>query len=157
MYTTHRWLNTSCRTLFDKCWPVVLWSHYNWYDRKCDEHYFFNLSHNWSLSRNCSISVKYLYCSVMVLQAEWEKVFWYAVTANGLITAALDYTFLIWSIGEIIIDREELKYSERNPSQCHSVHHKSHMDCPGIKPRLPWCTAGTELPQQWLCTYLEEI
>jgi hypothetical protein len=149
--------HTSCRTSFEKYWPVILWSHYNWDNRKYDEQYFLNLSRNWSISRNCSISVKYLCCSVTVCQAEWEKVLWYAVTADGLIAAALDYAFIIWSIGEIIIDREKLKYSERNPSHCHFVHHKSHMDCPGIKPRLPWCTAGTEPPELWLCTCWKEI
>jgi hypothetical protein len=158
MYTTHRWLNTQVwRTWFEKYWPVILWNHYNWDDRKYDEQYVLNLSHNWSISRNCNISVKHLCCSLTVLQAEWEKVLWYAVTANRLIAAALDYKCIIWSIGEIIIDRKKLKYSDRNPSQCHFVDHKSHTDCPGIKPRLPWCMAGTELPQLWLCTYWEEI
>jgi hypothetical protein len=29
------------------------------------------------------------------------------------------------------------KYWEKNHSQCHSVHHKSYVDYPGIKPELP--------------------
>jgi hypothetical protein len=31
------------------------------------------------------------------------------------------------------IDRVKPKYSGKNVSQCHIVHHKSHMDCPGIE------------------------
>jgi hypothetical protein len=32
------------------------------------------------------------------------------------------------------IDRGKPKYSEKNLSQCHFDHHKSHMDRPGIEP-----------------------
>jgi hypothetical protein len=34
------------------------------------------------------------------------------------------------------IDREKPKYSRKNLSQCQFVHHKSHMDWPGIEPSL---------------------
>jgi hypothetical protein len=36
------------------------------------------------------------------------------------------------------IDRVKPKYSGENLSQCHFVHHKSHMDWAGIEPRPPW-------------------
>jgi hypothetical protein len=35
------------------------------------------------------------------------------------------------------IDMGKPKYSEKNQSQCHTVHHKSHMDRPEIKPGPP--------------------
>jgi hypothetical protein len=35
------------------------------------------------------------------------------------------------------IDRGKPKYSEKKLSQCHFVHHKSHMDRPGIEPGPP--------------------
>jgi len=36
-----------------------------------------------------------------------------------------------------MILKGKLKYLEENVSQCDFVQHKSHMDWPGIKPRLP--------------------
>jgi hypothetical protein len=35
------------------------------------------------------------------------------------------------------IDKEKPKYSGKNLSQYHFVHHKSHMDRPGIEPGSP--------------------
>jgi hypothetical protein len=35
------------------------------------------------------------------------------------------------------IDRGKPKFSRINLSQCHFVHHKSHMDRPGIEPGPP--------------------
>jgi hypothetical protein len=35
------------------------------------------------------------------------------------------------------IDMGKPKYSGRNLSQCHCVHHKSHTNWPGIEPGLP--------------------
>jgi hypothetical protein len=36
-------------------------------------------------------------------------------------------------------DRGKLKYWEKNLSQYHFVHHKTHMDRPGIEPGLQRC------------------
>jgi hypothetical protein len=35
------------------------------------------------------------------------------------------------------IDKENPKYSKKNLSQCHFVHHKYHMDRTGIEPGPP--------------------
>jgi hypothetical protein len=39
-------------------------------------------------------------------------------------------------------DRGKPKYSGKNLSQCHVVHHKCHMDRPGIEPGPPRWEAG---------------
>jgi hypothetical protein len=40
------------------------------------------------------------------------------------------------------IDRVKPKNSGKNLSQCHFVHHKSHVDWPGIEPGPPRWEAG---------------
>jgi hypothetical protein len=35
-------------------------------------------------------------------------------------------------------DRRKPKYSGKNLSQCHFIHHKYHMDWAGIEPGPPW-------------------
>ena len=39
------------------------------------------------------------------------------------------------------------KYLEKNLSQCHSVHHKTHKNWPGIKADPPWWEASNLLPK----------
>jgi hypothetical protein len=36
----------------------------------------------------------------------------------------------------------EIEVLGESPSQCHIVHHKSHMTWPGFEPWLPWWKAG---------------
>jgi hypothetical protein len=49
-----------------------------------------------------------------------------------------------WDSGGMVIDRRKLKYSEKNISQCHFIHHTSHTDYPRIEPRsVPWETSKT--------------
>jgi len=43
----------------------------------------------------------------------------------------------VWSTEVMIKTRENSKYLEKKLSQCHSVHHKSHRNWPGIETRPP--------------------
>ena len=63
--------------------------------------------------------------------------------------------YIVWVVGEWMgmehwwngTDRGNLKYWERNPSQYHFVHHKSHMDLSGIEPMPPLWGAGDWPPK----------
>jgi len=42
----------------------------------------------------------------------------------------------------IVVIRENITYSEKNPSQCHLVHHKSHVKGTIIESGAPQCGAS---------------
>jgi len=43
----------------------------------------------------------------------------------------------LWNIGKNDTERDRHRYCEIKLSSFHFLHHKSHMNWPGIKPRLP--------------------
>jgi hypothetical protein len=47
-----------------------------------------------------------------------------------------------WHIGGMKLTGKNPKYSEKTPSHCNFVHHKSYTDCPGIEPRHSRWEAG---------------
>jgi hypothetical protein len=69
--------------------------------------------------------------------------------------ATLSWRWLVFSFFLVMehrwneVDRGKPKYSGKNLSQCHFIHHKSHMDWPGIEPRPPRWEAGNYPPEPW--------
>ena len=47
--------------------------------------------------------------------------------------------------------QEKTKYFEKNLTQCHVVHHKSHTDWPEVQPGPLWWQTGDKLHQLWHC------
>lgn len=70
------------------------------------------------------------------------------------------YEIRLWNTDEMMLMGGKPKYSEKNLSQYHFIHHISYMCWPGIKPWCLWWVAGentvtvfdTEGLVRW-CTY----
>lgn len=54
-----------------------------------------------------------------------------ATSSNG---PTIPASVIVQSAGVMITGKGKLKYSKNNLSQRHSVHHKSHMEYPGLNP-----------------------
>jgi hypothetical protein len=67
---------------------------------------------------------------------------------NGTFTHLLLMTDQ-WSIGGMMMALKKPMYSEKNLSQRPFVHHKFHMDCPGINPLPPQTEAGVKPSVLW--------
>jgi hypothetical protein len=95
-----------------------------------------------------------LWVIVVFIQAAVKcEVGWVLVPKHGCLLTLAYYAFPRWyEFGEqwwndILTGKP--KNSEKNLSQCHSVHHKSHIDWPGCEPWPPQWEASDEWPEPW--------
>jgi hypothetical protein len=72
---------------------------------------------------------------------------WTAATTGHIVHPPDDMSFGEQRWNDI--DRGKPKNSGKNPSHCHSVHHKSHTDWPGCEPGPPRWETGDWLLEPW--------